>query len=115
MTIRSILDILDPRLRVASTAVQSVDEPTDQLVRDMLETMAHANGAGLAAIQVGAPLRIFTMKLEGDIPPFALINPAIVRRSTEEIEVEEGCLSMPGLYFPVRRAARITVEFQNGS
>ncbi|WP_337187950.1 peptide deformylase [Phenylobacterium sp.] len=113
MTVRPILDILDPALRHPSVPVPAIGEDVQILVRDMFETMAQAHGAGLAAIQVGVPLRIFTMKPDDDRPGFVLINPVVIPRSNEEIEVEEGCLSMPGLFFPVRRAARIAVEFED--
>lgn len=86
-----------------------------QLVNDMSETMFASNGAGLAAIQVGAPLRLFIV--DGpvavgadDAPPKVFINPEIVGLSEESQTGDEGCLSFPGIYVPVKRGLRARVR-----
>ena len=86
-----------------------------QLVNDMSETMFAANGAGLAAIQVGVPLRLFIIDgpVAGgadDAPPTVFINPAIVSLSDESQTGDEGCLSFPGIYVPVKRGLRARVR-----
>lgn len=106
----AILDILcfpDPRLRHKARAVEQVDGEITQLVDDLLDTMYSAPGIGLAATQVGVPKRVIVIDVSEDkSEPVCLINPRIIERSGEE-EMEEGCLSVPGFYEPVRRAARV--------
>jgi peptide deformylase len=77
----------------------------------MIETMKAAPGLGLAAPQVGIPLRVIVIELPGK-EPFALINPEIVRRSGER-EVIEGCLSVPGYRGDIKRSLSVTVKGQN--
>jgi peptide deformylase len=77
----------------------------------MIETMKAAPGLGLAAPQVGIPLRVIVIELPGK-EPFALINPEIVRRSGER-EVLEGCLSVPGYRGDIKRSLSVTVKGQN--
>ena len=111
MAIRSILRYPDPRLREKSRDVTSFDDELRQLVADMGETMYAANGAGLAAIQVGVPLRLFIIdgpvaRGAEDDPPKVFINPEIVEISDESQTGDEGCLSFPGIYIPVKRGMR---------
>ncbi len=77
-------------------------------IRDMLETMRDAPGVGLAAPQVGVLERIFVYEVEGEAG--AVINPKIVERSAEESEFDEGCLSLPGISYPVVRPAEVAIE-----
>lgn len=77
----------------------------------MIETMKAAPGLGLAAPQVGIPLRVIVIELPGK-EPFALINPEVVRRSGER-EVLEGCLSVPGYRGDIKRSLSVTVKGQN--
>ncbi|MCA9055285.1 MAG: peptide deformylase [Planctomycetaceae bacterium] len=102
-----------PVLRFKSGDVTRIDDRFQAAVREMFELMYAANGIGLAANQVGLPLRFFIMNPSGDpdIPEeeFVLINPVIKNRKGNVIG-EEGCLSLPGLYGDVRRAEEIVVE-----
>lgn len=96
----------DPVLRHSTKKVVDFDDRLKLLVEDMLETMYDAPGVGLAAPQVGVERQILVYDAgEGEM---ALINPEITAKSGSEVD-EEGCLSVPGLYYPVERAAQITV------
>lgn len=115
MAIRLILRYPDPRLREKSRDATSFDDELRQLVADMGETMYAANGAGLAAIQVGVPLRLFIIDgpVAGgaeDAPPRVFINPEIVEISDEAQTGDEGCLSFPGIYIPVKRGMRARIR-----
>ena len=80
----------------------------------MIETCRAANGIGLAAPQVGLSLRLCVINLEHlGLDPFALINPKIVTKSWKKIEMEEGCLSIPGVFGIVKRPEKITVKAIN--
>lgn len=88
-----------------SAEVADLDGTLARLVDDMIETMHDAHGLGLAAPQVGVQKRLFVYQLE-DREPVAIVNPTIVE-SRGEWEYEEGCLSIPGLYFPIVRPKEI--------
>jgi len=88
-----------------STEVTDLDGTLAHLVEDMIETMHEAHGLGLAAPQVGVQKRLFVYQLE-DHDPVAIVNPTIAE-SRGEWEFEEGCLSIPGLYFPIVRPKEI--------
>ncbi|MEM9422194.1 MAG: peptide deformylase, partial [Pseudomonadota bacterium] len=114
MAIRTIITVPDPQLREVSKPVEAVTDDTRALMDDMLETMYDAPGIGLAAIQIGVPLRIIVMDLAGkDEPPAPrfFVNPVISNCSDETTPYEEGCLSIPGYYEEVERPARCVVEF----
>lgn len=114
MTIRPILTAPDPRLKAVSKTVENVDAATRKLIDDMIESMYEADGIGLAAVQIGVPLRVIVMDLdqkEGKKNPRAFVNPVITWRSEELATFEEGCLSVPEIYEEVQRAARIKAEF----
>jgi peptide deformylase len=115
MALRPILRFPDAKLRQRSTEVTEVDDSLRQLVSDMVETMQAADGAGLAAIQVGAPVRLFIV--DGPVaggaegaPPRVFINPEIVELSPEAQTGDEGCLSFPGIFVPVKRGLRARVR-----
>ncbi len=115
MAIRPILRFPDPKLRQRSVTVTDFDDGLRQLVADMAETMVEAEGAGLAAIQVGAPMRLFIV--EGHVaggaegaPAKVFINPEIVDISDEAQTGDEGCLSFPGIFVPVKRGMRARVR-----
>ena len=99
----------DPVLREATLPVTDVDDSVRKLVADMTETMRAAPGVGLAAPQVGVQRRVLVYSLGTEEPVHALVNPEILERSGEQID-DEGCLSIPGLTFPVPRAERIVVR-----
>ena len=104
-----ILTLGDPRLRSTCAPVTHFDAELQTLADDMLETMHAAPGVGLAAPQVGRLIRMFVFD-DGDETSGALCNPTIVWRSEEVAEAEEGCLSIPGQYFPVERHVAVKVE-----
>lgn len=110
----ALLDILhypDPRLHIVAKPVQAVDDGIRQLVKDMAQTMYNAPGIGLAATQVDVHERVIVIDLsEEQNDLLVLINPEIVWRSDEEQTYEEGCLSVPGIYETVKRAAEIRVQ-----
>ena len=97
----------DPRLRARSVPTDP-DEVRD-IVREMFETMHAEEGIGLAAVQVGRPLRVFITKVEDDRER-VYINPEIIETSIEEDTAEEGCLSIPGKRADVTRPARVSVQ-----
>ena len=118
MAIRPILRYPDPRLREKSQDVTQFDDGLRQLISDMTDTMYAANGAGLAAIQVGVPLRLFIV--DGhvcgdaeDAPPRVFANPELVSISEESQTGDEGCLSFPNIYVPVKRGQRARVRAQD--
>lgn len=98
----------DPVLRQRAAETEAITELHRRLANDMLETMREAPGVGLAAPQVGVLERIFVWEV--DDRHGVVINPSIVSRSRDTVEEEEGCLSLPGLYFPVARSAAVVVE-----
>ena len=107
MAQRQVLHYPDPRLRNKSEPVECVDDTVRRLVDDMFETMYRAPGIGLAAIQVNVPLRVITIDVsEQRNEPLCLINP-VIQAEEGEIETEEGCLSVPGVYESVTRSRRI--------
>lgn len=98
----------DPILTSPSLEVTSFDAELHKLADDMFETMYAAPGVGLAAPQIGVAKRFFVY--DSGEQKGALANPEIVFSSDETQEVDEGCLSLPGLYFPVIRALRVRVS-----
>ena len=113
MALLEILHFPDSRLRNKAQPVTRVDDSVRQLVDDMLETMYEAPGIGLAATQVNDPRRVVVIDIsEEHDQPLCLINPEILQRDGEE-EMDEGCLSVPGIYERVVRADRIRVRSLN--
>lgn len=109
MAILEILVYPDPRLRTIAQPVDNVDDEIRQLVRDMTETMYDANGIGLAATQVDVHKQVIVMDLsEERDQPRVLINPKIVEKNGEQV-YDEGCLSVPEYYAPVKRAEQIKI------
>ncbi|MGE0740972.1 MAG: peptide deformylase [Hyphomonadaceae bacterium] len=117
MAIRPILVAPDVRLKQKSAPVEGpVTDAHRHLMDDMLETMYDAPGIGLAAIQIGEPLRIIVMDLarEGEPKqPRYFVNPEILSASEELFTYEEGCLSVPDIYDAVERPARVTLRYLN--
>lgn len=110
MAILHILHYPDERLRRKALPVEQVDDSVRRLVDDMVETMYDAPGIGLAAPQVDVSLRVIVVDISEDrSQPLCLINPELIETEDEE-EMEEGCLSVPGIYERVLRAARIRVR-----
>lgn len=102
-----------PALRHESRPVTQIDDSLRATVREMFDLMYESNGIGLAANQVGIPLRFFVLNLTADPEQRdqerVFINPEIVKRHSS-VENEEGCLSLPGLYSKIRRARKIKVR-----
>lgn len=114
MTIRPLVILPDSQLRLVSKPVGSVTDAIRTLADDMLETMYDAPGIGLAAIQIGVPLRLVTMDVsrsEDDRQPLVLINPEILSSSEELSTYEEGCLSIPEYYEEVERPASVRFRY----
>ncbi len=110
MTTRSIVIFPDPRLRTKAQPVSAFDPVLQRLVSDLFETMREANGLGLAATQIAELLRVFVMDVSEDGScPIAFVNPVIVSRKGQQ-KRQEGCLSIPGVYADVVRAAEIHIQ-----
>ena len=136
MAIREILEVPDPRLKLISAPVTAFDDDLRTLVADMFETMYVAPGIGLAAVQVGVPLRVLVIDLQPEdedaepeactahgghshshLPlkkePKVFINPEIIDPSEDLSVYSEGCLSVPEIYADVERPARIRARWQD--
>ncbi|OCC22673.1 peptide deformylase [Croceicoccus estronivorus] len=136
MAIREILEVPDPRLKTVSKLVEQFDDELKTLVEDMFETMYDAPGIGLAAIQVGVPLRVLVIDLQPEDPdaepeectahgghhhthqptkkePQVFINPEILDPAEEHSIYQEGCLSVPDIYAEVERPATCRVRWQD--
>src|SRR5947209_13698390 len=126
MAIRRIYETPDPVLRQISKPVKRFDDELRALVADMFETMYDAPGIGLAAVQVGEPIRLLVIDLqEPDDPedpeskpvrdPRVFINPEILWHSDTEVPYTEGCLSVPEQYAEVMRPDRIRASWQDAN
>ncbi|WP_457090520.1 peptide deformylase [Microvirga sp. P5_D2] len=116
MSIRPLVIIPDSKLRLISEPVKEITKEIRQLADDMLETMYDAPGVGLAAIQIGLPIRMVTMdvsKSDDERLPMVLINPEITWASEEKRVYEEGCLSIPEYYEEVERPDRVRFRYMN--
>lgn len=135
MAILEILEVPDPRLKQVSVPVEKFDDELKTLVEDMFETMYDAPGIGLAAIQVGVPLRVLVIDLQPEDPdaepvpcdhdghhhhhtptkrePRVFINPEILDPSEEHTLYQEGCLSVPEIYADVERPSTIRARWQD--
>ncbi|MCG6899438.1 MAG: peptide deformylase [Gammaproteobacteria bacterium] len=110
MAILEILHFPDPRLRNTAQSVEAVDASIRQLLDDMLDTMYAAPGIGLAATQVNVARRVIVIDVsEEKNQPLCLVNPEILELEGVE-EMEEGCLSVPGVYEAVQRAERVRLR-----
>lgn len=117
MALREIVLMGDPVLRGNADEVTVFDDELETLVRDMFETMYHADGIGLAAPQIGLAKRIIVVDLrvqEGEEPrSVAVVNPVVTWQSEETEKESEGCLSIPGLEELVTRPVSVRVEGQD--
>ncbi|HEX9738362.1 MAG TPA: peptide deformylase [Candidatus Limnocylindria bacterium] len=107
MVVRRILTADEPILREKTKRVSDFDASLHRLLDDLLETMRDAPGIGLAANQVGVPLQVAVIEIDGKVTE--LINPKLVRRSGSMVDWE-GCLSIPGFVAEVERAEKVTVK-----
>ena len=113
MAVRTILEFPDPRLRTRAEPVTRFDVALGTLIEDMLETMYAAPGIGLAATQVDVHKRLIVIDISKEHnDPLVLINPEILEREGEA-NTEEGCLSVPGIFDEVKRAAKIRLRAQD--
>lgn len=113
MALRTILEFPDPRLRTRARPVTEFDAALGTLIDDLFETMYAAPGIGLAATQVDVHQRVIVIDTSSDKSgALALVNPEILAREGEE-STEEGCLSVPGIFDEVKRAAKVRVRAQD--
>ena len=110
MSVRPIVLLGDPRLRLKGLPVDSFGKFLHELLDDMTDTMRHAPGVGLAAPQVGEALQACVVEVRDQL--YELVNPRIVRASGEDRDLE-GCLSLPGYYAYVTRKDKVWVVAQN--
>jgi peptide deformylase len=106
----------DRVLRQPAKRIAKVDDEIRQLIRDMLQTMYSSDGIGLAAPQVGVNKQLVVVDVEPDNaakPPLVLINPTLLRASTDLCTGQEGCLSIPGVYLDVVRPTAIEVSYKD--
>ena len=113
VSVLTIIEFPDPRLRTVAQPVERFDDELKQFVDDMYETMYSAHGVGLAATQVNVHKRVLVADMsEGRDEPLVLINPEILEKDGEQV-YQEGCLSFPGAYADVTRALRVKVRAQD--
>ncbi len=113
MSLRHIITLPDPKLRLISKPIERVDAALTRLIDDMIETMHDAPGIGLAAIQIAEPIRLLVVdvaKKEEPAAPRVFVNPEILWRTDERSTYEEGCLSIPEYYAEVERPASVRVR-----
>lgn len=111
MTILTVLQEPDPRLRKSSRHIDSIDHEIRRLARDMLDTMYHRGGCGLAAPQVNTRLRLIVIDTSSRADsPLILVNPVIENRSARMMRFAEGCLSVPDLTAKMHRPAEIVIS-----
>ncbi|MDC1239536.1 peptide deformylase [Litorivicinus sp.] len=114
MALRQILEFPDLRLRKVAKPVADVDDTIRKLIDDMFETMYEAQGIGLAATQIDVHLRVVVIDLQNEInEPLIMINPEFEVLTQEIDEMQEGCLSVPGIYEVVKRPEHIRVRALN--
>ena len=114
MTLKTILTEPNKILRQISQPVEKVGKEEQQLMDDMLETMYAANGIGLAAIQIGVPVRIIVMDISKDEDkkePRYFVNPVIKNKDESKSTYEEGCLSVPNQFAEIDRPKKCVVEY----
>ena len=114
MGVKTILTEPNKILRQVSMPVDKVDKLEQELMDDMLDTMYHANGIGLAAIQIGIPKRIIVMdisKEENKKEPRYFVNPIILKKNRLKNTYEEGCLSVPNQFAEIDRPSQCDIEY----
>jgi peptide deformylase len=111
VSVRPIRLLGDPILRTPAAPVTTFDKELRKLVKELTETMRDAPGSGLAAPQVGVSLRVFTYDVDDEIGH--LVNPVLGPFSEQTMDGEEGCLSLPGLSFELKRPERVVAVGQN--
>ena len=109
MAVRALRHLPDPVLRQKAKRIRTIDSSIQELIDDMIETMHAQSGVGLAANQVGVLQRVAVIQLPDDEEVTVLINPEILRREGE-VEVHEGCLSIPGYRGDIKRSATVRAK-----
>ncbi len=110
MAIRNLRYEGDEILSKKSREIEVIDDRIKELAEDMFDTMHKYDGLGLAGVQVGILKRIIVIDLYDDVSKFCLINPEIVEKSDETVEIEEGCLSFPNQFGKVIRSVKVKVK-----
>jgi peptide deformylase len=108
VTVQQIRLFGDPVLRSPADPVATFDKELRVLVRDLIDTMHEAGGAGLAAPQLGVGLRVFSFDIDEVVGH--LVNPALEFPDEEEMDGDEGCLSVPGLYYDTKRRKNVIAK-----
>ena len=113
MPLKNIITVPDPLLKSVSKPVDKINNEIKILINDMFETMYNAPGIGLAAVQIGIPLRVVVIDIsKGDEKkPYFFINPNIIWRSDKTSTYEEGCLSIPNQFAEIERPESCRVEY----
>ena len=109
MAVLPLRHLPDPVLRQKAKRIRAIDAALQRLIDDMIETMHAENGVGLAANQVGVLQRVAVIQLPDDEQATVLINPEIIRRKGE-VQVHEGCLSIPGYRGDIKRSVTVRVK-----
>jgi len=107
-----ILTLGNEALKLKAEKIENIDNSIIRISGQMLEALKEGKGVGLAGPQVGLPKRIFVSFVQGDVPRI-FINPSILETSTDTVKMEEGCLSVPGLYADVIRPRQIKIQAWN--
>lgn len=115
MAVRPIVKWPDPQLRCETREVAEITDEIRDLYQDLCDTMFAGNGVGIAAVQLGNPVRMFIIEAmvcggEQDDSPEVFINPEIIELSDETETSDEGCLSFPGIYVPIERAVHAKIR-----
>jgi peptide deformylase len=115
MESEKIVMLGDQRLRETAIVVDQFDEELSQLAKSLCDTMASANGLGLAAPQIGVSKRVIAVRTGTKAVPkaLAMVNPKLISMSEEVSEGEEGCLSIPGVRLSIKRAQSVVVRYQD--
>ncbi len=114
MTIKDIITVPDETLKKVSDPIENVDTSVRKLINDLLETMYHSNGIGLAAVQVGILKRVIVIDVSSKDEkktPMSFINPVIKKISDKTSIYEEGCLSIPDTFIEIERPESCEVEY----
>jgi peptide deformylase len=114
MALRTILEFPDMRLRTIATPVINFDSSLSSLIKDMLETMYSAGGIGLAATQVDVHQRILVIDVsENRDKPQIFVNPTFTVSDQQNLDYDEGCLSIPGFYETISRPKKVVIHSQD--
>ena len=114
MALRTILEFPDMRLRTIATPVINFDSSLSSLIKDMLETMYSAGGIGLAATQIDVHQRILVIDVsENRDKPQIFVNPTFTVSDQQNLDYDEGCLSIPGFYETISRPKKVVIHSQD--